>query len=195
MRRHLLRLLGAGAFTVPGLGGQNPAPQNAPAGLAPVPGVQPGAPNLIRARKVVIGGTGAGTGLFIYSGIPAAGNLVGTGNALPFGASVTDPYGNAYLGGYTSYAPGSPYTAASVNGAAVNFYKATTYAGPWTVIGQIEVSGTILLLETFTGIQGIINVPQGAVSGFPISSSAALATVITDVNALYSALVSAGVIA
>lgn len=56
--------------------------------------------NLVNARRVVV--FGATGGIFVYNGTPALGNLIGT---ITPGAG-TDPYGNAYVGGVTSYIPG-----------------------------------------------------------------------------------------
>jgi hypothetical protein len=86
-------------MTMPGLGGQQPAPMNAPGAGQPGIGVQPGVSNaIVTANKVII--YGAGGGLFVYSGTPALGNLIESIT----GAAGTDPYGNAYLAGNTYYA-------------------------------------------------------------------------------------------
>lgn len=84
--------------------GRQPIPMNAPPAQPLSIGVQPGTSNVVRARLVVIFGSGANTGLFVYSPTPAAGNLIYSITA----TAGTDPYGNAYLQGATSYtAPGS----------------------------------------------------------------------------------------
>lgn len=82
--------------------GQQPVPLNAPPAQQLGIGVQPGVPNIIRARLVII--SGANGGLFIYSGTPAAGNLIASIAAAPG----TDPYGNAYLDGVVTYGTGTP---------------------------------------------------------------------------------------
>jgi hypothetical protein len=64
------------------------------AGVGPAP-----AGGLIVAQRVVVFGTGANRGIFVYSPTPAAGNLVASITA----AAGTDPYGNAYKAGITSY--------------------------------------------------------------------------------------------
>jgi hypothetical protein len=77
-----------------GLGGlpkRRPDQQPVP----PPTAVSPGSSNIIRASIVIITG-GAGSGLFVYSPSPGAGNLV----ASITGASGTDTYGNAYGAGF-----------------------------------------------------------------------------------------------
>lgn len=91
-------------------------PPNAPRGVPLSLGVQPGAPQIIRAQYVIIFGTAGG--LFVYSGTPAAGNLIGSWAA----AAGTDSYGNPYpaglsIGGDTLpqvlLQPGSPHASLS----------------------------------------------------------------------------------
>jgi hypothetical protein len=91
MRRRLLRtLFGGSLVTIPGLGG---TPRQ-PAGYVPpsLPGVAAGSfQGVVRARLVVVFGTGAGSGLFVYNGTPAAGNP-----PIFWATSATaDPFGNA----------------------------------------------------------------------------------------------------
>ena len=62
--------------------------------VPPPTAVSPGSSNIIRASIVIITG-GKGSGLFVYSPKPGAGNLV----ASITGASGTDQYGNAYGSG------------------------------------------------------------------------------------------------
>lgn len=84
-------------MTFPGLGGQQPPPQNAsPAGQL-VPGVQAGVSGQIVARRVIIIGTGGE--LLVYSPTAGAGNLV----ASIAGSVTTDAYGNTVQAGITSY--------------------------------------------------------------------------------------------
>lgn len=73
----------------------DPAPPALPTGAAPV----------FRGRLVVIFGSAAdgSTGLFVYSGTPANGNLI----ASIASVAGTDTFGNAYLAGITSYDPAS----------------------------------------------------------------------------------------
>src|SRR5271156_5393712 len=53
----------------------------------------------ITSNTVVV--SGAGEGVFSYSGVPAAGNLIATAGIQTAG---TDAYGNNYLTGTSSYA-------------------------------------------------------------------------------------------
>jgi hypothetical protein len=82
-------------MTVPGLGGQQDAPQNAPGALAPAVGVQPGVSRsvVIANAVIVFGPSGAVVGVFVY----AAGTTPGLGNPPIFWATnqTADPYGNA----------------------------------------------------------------------------------------------------
>ena len=59
-------------MTVPGLGGQQPPPQNAAPAAQLVPGITPGTSGQIIATRVIIFGPSGG--LFVYNGTPAAGN-------------------------------------------------------------------------------------------------------------------------
>jgi hypothetical protein len=101
----------------------------------------------IFANQVVIYGTNGGE--FIYSGTPAAGNLIESHVAV----ATTDPYGNAVLAGSTVYgkAGGIPVAINTFNGA-VNFYTATTEAGPWTSVGSeaFTAAGALTLLANAT---------------------------------------------
>jgi hypothetical protein len=90
--------------------------------------IGPGARNVIRARQVII--SGPGSGLFVYSGTPATGNL----NTSITAVAGTDPFGNAYLAGDTIYwqAGGKFYAL----GLATNFpglvgYVSSSAAGPY----------------------------------------------------------------
>lgn len=51
--------------------------------------------SVLQATTVIISGTGSNTGIFVYSGPPANGNLIGSWT----GASGTDPYGNTFPAG------------------------------------------------------------------------------------------------
>jgi hypothetical protein len=80
----------------------------------------------ITSTTVIV--SGAGEGLFVYSGTPALGTLVASITNSPG----TDDEGNAYLGGIVSYQPGAPATAAVLNSASLLFYSAPGSGGPWT---------------------------------------------------------------
>ena len=145
-------------------------------------------------NNLTIRGTFSGTnfiinssGAFFYSPSEAAGNLVAsiTNN------TGTDTFGNAYLSGVTSYTNnGSFYSASSMNGGIIDWYKSTTEAGPWTAQAGIGfnwvngVGGGLELTDTGIGTQIggdlIVNgVLQLSISG------------ITDVGTLINAIVSA----
>jgi hypothetical protein len=84
--------------TFPGLGGQQPPPQNAaPAGQL-TPGIQPGSSQQIVASRVII--IGSGGELLVYSPTAGAGNLI----ASIAGQAGTDPWGNAVVQGVAAYA-------------------------------------------------------------------------------------------
>jgi hypothetical protein len=123
--------------------GKQPVPVNAPPAQTLGLGVQPGTPSVIRARQVII--IGSGGELLVYSPTAGAGNLI----ASIAGAAFTDPYGNAVVQGVTGYqSPGLGVAVGFVSGE-VNFYSGpVSGAGPWTVqwafttlTGQLQLSG------------------------------------------------------
>lgn len=72
-----------------GVGGLNPVPVNAPQGVAPASGVQPGQSTaVVVANKVIV--FGPNDGVFVYSGTPAFGNPP----IFWAGSGPNDPYGN-----------------------------------------------------------------------------------------------------
>ncbi len=77
------------------------------------PTIASGAGAVFKGRLVVISGTSSNgsVGLFMYSGTPAAGNLI----ASIASTAGTDSFGNAYLAGITSYDP-------AVSGNIVNLF-------------------------------------------------------------------------
>ena len=76
--------------------------------------------NQVVSLIVLTEATGGFSGLFGYSPTPGAGNLIFSIAA----ANGTDPYGNAYLGGVTSY---SGSTDTSISGGVVNLSGAGGY--------------------------------------------------------------------
>lgn len=68
-------------------------PVNAPAGIQAPPGVQPGSPQVILARFIIV--SGAGGGVFLYTGKPALGNPPILWDSL----ATKDPYGNTITPG------------------------------------------------------------------------------------------------
>lgn len=105
------------------------------------------------------------SGAFFYSPSKGAGNLVasitnGTGTDAAWGGG-----GNTYLAGETSYYAGSPDFIAIQNWAgAVNFYKATTEAGPWVLQGFVAVSNatTDMQVSAFAGSGNVVLTAGGA---------------------------------
>jgi hypothetical protein len=85
------RAFGIGVMAVTGDGLVRPL--NAPRGVAATPGVQPGTSGLTLARYVIV--YGPGSGIFVYAGTPALGNLIASISS----AAGTDRYGNTYPGG------------------------------------------------------------------------------------------------
>ena len=82
-------------MTYPGLGGQQPPPQNAAPAAPLVPGVQPGTSSQVVASRVIIIGTGGE--LLVYSPTAGAGNLL----LSVAGSAGTDSFGNSFPAGLT----------------------------------------------------------------------------------------------
>ena len=227
MRRSLLRLLGAGAFTIPGAGGLQRPPVNQPAGQAVPLGVQPGVQGpVVRARLVIISGAGTAIeGVFEYQAgtTPAAGNppvaWVTNSSADLFDNSLpeTGIASAAWVGGVPAW------SALSAGNVLLSYFGQGAASGLRT-LGNANVqlsSGTQSGTDAAAAISlesgaasgktgGLIalvadnvqlvatasaDIPLAALSQFPISGSATLATTITAVNALYAALVTAGIFA
>src|SRR5215472_15004213 len=164
---------GVVASRLAGTGAAQPEPMNAPPARELSIGVQPGVPNIIRARLVIISGSGPGSGLFVYSGPPAFGNLIYSDAS----AAGFDIKGNAVLAGATSYrTTGSPLIAVNTNAAAgpgISFFTAASEAGPWTALTQFvsDVNGNLTfglspsstISATFN--QKIIGLESAAISG------------------------------
>jgi hypothetical protein len=122
-------------------------PLNAPPAGIPGYGVQPGAPQIFQ-QIIVFGG-----GVFVYSGPPAAGNLI---------ASVTnktiDPYGlNATLPGTTGYSNAAGVFYAVQNGGTgaspvTAYYTASSAAGPYTLQGFIRGDGSAMTISSSNGL-------------------------------------------
>src|SRR5215472_14763632 len=88
---------GVMASRLAGTGAAQPEPMNAPPARELSIGVQPGVPNIIRARVVIV--SGASGGVFLYSpGAPGVGNLVAS-----MTEATNDPFGNPTLPGVVSY--------------------------------------------------------------------------------------------
>ena len=153
-----------------------------------------GAAGTFRGRLVVVFGTGPNTGLFVYSGTPGAGNLILSITA----AAGTDPYGNPYKAGTTSYANdgfgsfiqqnagfltvGNTTFPDEANGAGALSFGT---AGALTL--QAGTSGGTLVLrqdggETLIGPVTINNssVPAAPANGVALHSSSGMPKVITS---------------
>jgi hypothetical protein len=106
--------------------------------------------------------------LLIYSSTPALGNLI----ASMAYVGGTDPHGNAYLAGTTSYfATGGGYQASQVFGGAFAFQISTSYAGPYTEYGSIDNgifgSGTSVQFNLINAVAFVFVGPLQATSGTP----------------------------
>lgn len=155
-------------MTLPGLGGLVPRRPDQPynPGLATV---APGATNVVRARLVIVSGSGF-FGIFLYSPAPGTGNLVGSWTT----AAGTDTYGNAYPAGLS-------VTQGAISGVAVNATQETLNPGPLllygntaTVVQYLTGSGNFLAPTGVTAPDGTANAVmcEGWGPGGPGSSAA-----------------------
>lgn len=96
------------------------------------------------AQLVIIEGNA--DGLFVYSGTPAAGNLIGS--IVP--AAGTDQYGNTYLPGVTDYnqIAGGAVNAVQMNQGQLTFSQAPSPSGAFTAWGTIDGFGLGVLEVT-----------------------------------------------
>jgi len=172
-------LAGLLAMTVPGRGGQQEPPLNAPAGQATPIGIQPGTTGpVIRARQVIItSGVGSNQGVFVYNGPPAAGNLI---ESMSLGG--TDPYRNKTVVGVAAYSNVMPTGfAVALVGGTVQFYTGSLAAG-WTIAapagGNLAINLTSELSINFPTLQLV------SVATAPIPISAAGVTTVPQVISL-----------
>jgi hypothetical protein len=222
MRRGVLKAMLA--MTIPGLGGQSPRTLGAPQGQATPVGVQAGVSAGVDFARVVVvyGPSGAVNGVFVYQ--PGTTPKSGNGPVLSGTLSSKDLYGNTVQEGWVSYAsPGSGTYAELLNAhLALNFAGMSspaevlmTAAGQISILsgdtaagdspGAVSVSSknanggarlvSLVADQVQLDVSASQNIPLAAVSGMPLSGSATLAQVITAVNAIYAALVTAGVFA
>jgi hypothetical protein len=88
--------------------------------------------------------SGGYSGFFGYSPAPGPGNLRISITAV----AGTDPYGNAYLQGVTTYEPLSlpvgSFLALNIFSASVTEYYALSYAGPYTEYAQVQLGINIV---------------------------------------------------
>jgi hypothetical protein len=179
IRRHLLRaLFGTTLGTYPGLGGQQPPPQNAsPAGQL-IPGIQPGtSSSVVQARLVIVSGpTGVIEGIFVY----APGTTPGPGNT-PIAAmtnGTTDPFSNTVKPQISSQS-GGQY--ASLTGAVLQFLATLTQFQA-AQIGTGAIQGQLFLtsgLQTNVDVGSSVAVQSSAAAGG--SSTIALSAAVTQV--------------
>lgn len=113
------------------------------------------------------------TGFFLYSGTPAAGNLI---YSVTPAATTADPEGNAIpSNGATSYAnAGSFWVALSQSSGVLAWFKAASEAGPWTPEASIgftfnNITGGGLLFTATAGLSGAIEIPQATPNDWPLS--------------------------
>jgi hypothetical protein len=92
----------------------------------------------LRARLVVIFGTGANVGLFVYDPAPGAGNLIAS--IAP--SQGTDPFGNAYAQGFATYGS-NPGVFTQMIGAGLVFDSDATAT-------RVTVPATIALADATT---------------------------------------------
>lgn len=97
-------------MTVPGLGGQQPAPQNSAPAAQLTPGVTPGSTGQVVATRVII--IGPGGELLVYSPTAGAGNLI----LSIAGSAGTDAFGNSFPAGLTVGPPAGPQVNIAVSG-------------------------------------------------------------------------------
>lgn len=140
-------------------------------------------------NRVVVGG--ANGGVFVYSGTPAAGNLI----ASMAGAAGTDSFGNIYVAGDASYAA---TFATAINGGQIAWYTGSLSTG-WTSVATgtahvVSPSGVVfsaageIVLTNSSGSSGLsigtavgpnVTVLSGAVSAITAGVPGAANTVET----------------
>ena len=158
---------------------------------------------ILAAAGVIEGPTLIGSDAFYYSGtgVPALGALI----ASVAQTAGTDSAGNAYVAGVTTYAGTAPHLfATSLAAGDVEFWTATSAAGPWTAYGNIEISLSVagVLLLNFSSIAGAINTPQASgATTLPLALPAPSAySVVYEgdqsdaINKIWQALIAAGIL-
>lgn len=136
-------------MTVPGAGGQQERPFNAPAGQATPVGVQPGtSAGITFARAVVVfGPSGAINGIFVYQ--PGTRPGAGNGPVLSGTQASKDLYGNPTQQGWASYnSPGS-----------------TTWAKLAAGQVQLNTGSMVSPAAVQMGVAGEVELSSGAVAG------------------------------
>lgn len=157
-------------MTFPGLGGQQPPPQNAPPAQTPVPGITPGVPSVLTVTEIVIVPGGQLEGIFTYSSKPpAAGTLIESASVAVAG---TDAYGNHYVAGHATYA--STF-AAALGAGFVQFYTGSLSAG-WTAGAVVETDGAKGLILSGTAVQTPNNVLDDGSGNASVAGALTLGT-------------------
>jgi hypothetical protein len=111
----------------------------------PPTGIQPGSTNTVRAKLVIVSGTGV-SGVFVYNGMPGLGNPP----IVAIGAGSVDPYGNTVV-------PGLDVTQGSITGTTItgNTISGGTISG--TTISGTTITGGTITGSTFDGTRFIID--------------------------------------
>jgi hypothetical protein len=145
-------------FSIAAAAGTDPYGNAYPQGLSITLGVIAGATisgSSFQGTDYVINSSGA----FFYSGTPAAGNLV---NSVA-NSSGTDPYGNQYLQGVAAYGgSGVDWFASTLYGGVIASWFATSESAGWSSTGQIDFPSTGYIDMQYSGISGVLSVPQSA---------------------------------
>jgi hypothetical protein len=101
--------------------------------------------SVVFANTVVVTAAGAGTGIFVYSGTPAAGNLI----ASLVAQAMVDPYGNQVLAGFTSYDPvGNLFSS--------TFQGATTWGHIVAGVPQTSTAGSVSAGTTALNLASLV---------------------------------------
>lgn len=141
---------------------------------------------ILATSGVIEGPELIGSDAFYYSPAPGFGNLTQSITS----AAGTDGFGNAYLDGTTTYLnAGAFWAAVSVTGGTVDWFKATTAAGPWTFEAEIGFNWNAL-----TGGGLVFNAPagfSGSVGGIPFQIP--VPTPAASISAVIAALQNAGI--
>jgi hypothetical protein len=140
-----------GALALAALGGVTPPRADQRQANTAVGTVLP-APNNLLINPVIV--VTPGKGVFVYSPSPGLGNLVAS--FAP--ANGTDRYGNAFLGGVTSYAAsGGGYVAMGFNNGRQQGFTNATYGGAYSA--YFEINANLAIPEVFltsTGLLGLV---------------------------------------
>lgn len=122
-------------------------------------------------NNLTIRGTFLGTnfifssaGLFLYSGTPAAGNLI---FSITPAATTADSFGNTVpnAGGTSYINDGAFWSAVNLGDGEIQWFKASAPSGAWTVESAIgfsfnNITGGGLILTAPAGIGGSVSIPQ-----------------------------------